>query len=138
MKKIIVPVDFSKHSEYAIESAAILAKRNNSEILAVHMLELSETSFSQSDSNNQLNDLFIMKRAEQQFEDFLNKKFLEGVKVTPIIKRFKVFRELNEIAKSEHADLVIMGSHGTSGMSEIFIGSNTERVVRHSDISVSN
>ncbi len=136
MKKIIVPVDFSKHSEYAIESAAILAKRNNSEILAVHMLELSETSFSQSDSNNQLNDLFIMKRAEQQFEDFLNKKFLEGVKVTPIIKRFKVFRELNEIAKSEHADLVIMGSHGTSGMSEIFIGSNTERVVRHSDIPV--
>ncbi|MGF1556064.1 universal stress protein [Paucihalobacter sp.] len=136
MKKIIVPVDFSKHSEYAAEAAAILAKRNNSEILAIHMLELSETSFSQSDSNDQLKDLFFIKRAEKQFEDFISKKFLKDVKVTPIVKRFKVFRELNEIAKAEHADLVIMGSHGTSGMSEIFIGSNTERVVRHSDIPV--
>lgn len=136
MKKIIVPVDFSKHSEYAAEAAAILAKRNNSEILAVHMLEFAENSFTQTDSNNQLNELFFIKRAEQQFEIFLKNKFLEGVKVTPLVKRLKVFSELNEIAKSEHADLVIMGSHGTSGLSEIFIGSNTERVVRHSDVPV--
>lgn len=136
MKKIIVPVDFSKHSEYAAEAAAILAKQNNSEVVLVHMLEFAENSFTQSDSKNQLNELFFMKRAEQQFKDFLNMKFLEGVKVTPVVKRLKVFRELNEIAKSENADLVIMGSHGTSGMSEIFIGSNTERVVRHSDVPV--
>ncbi len=136
MKKIIVPVDFSKHSEYAAEAAAILAKQNNSEVVLVHMLEFAENSFTQSDSKNQLNELFFMKRAEQQFGIFLQNKFFEGVKVTPLVKRLKVFSELNEIAKSEHADLVIMGSHGTSGMSEIFIGTTTERVVRHSDVPV--
>ena len=40
MKKIIVPLDFSEHSEYALETAAILAKQNNAEILALHMLEV--------------------------------------------------------------------------------------------------
>ncbi|HAI18599.1 MAG TPA: universal stress protein, partial [Xanthomarina gelatinilytica] len=40
MKKIIVPVDFSEHSEYALEAASMLAKKNNAEILALHMLEI--------------------------------------------------------------------------------------------------
>lgn len=136
MKKIIVPVDFSKHSEYAIETAAALAKRNNAEIIALHMLELSESSISQTDSNSQFNTLFYMKRAEQQFEDMLKKDVLKDVKITPIVKRFKVFKEVNDVAKTENADLIIMGSHGSSGVNEIFIGSNTERVVRHSDIPV--
>lgn len=47
MKKIIVPVDFSKHSEYALETAAALAKQHQSELVVMHMLELSESVFSQ-------------------------------------------------------------------------------------------
>lgn len=60
------------------------------------------------------------------------------MKVTPpIIKHYKVFSEVNEIAKKHEADLVIMGgSHGADGLSEIFIGSNAEKVVRTSDIPV--
>lgn len=136
MKKIIVPVDFSKHSTYAMEAAAILAKRNNADIIALHMLELSDTLLTQPEGNSQINELFYMKRAEQQFEEFLKKNFLKDVKVTPVVKRFKVFKEVNDVAKAENADLVIMGSHGSSGISEILVGSNTERVVRQSDIPV--
>src|SRR5690606_13822790 len=60
----------------------------------------------------------------------------KGAKITPIVKHFKVFSEVNDVAKEHGADLVIMGSQGTSGLSEIFVGSNTEKVVRHSDIPV--
>ncbi|MGF1557210.1 universal stress protein [Paucihalobacter sp.] len=136
MKKIIVPVDFSDHSAYAMEAAAILAKRNNSQILALHMLELSESSFSEQATNQPLNSIFFYKRAEQEFEEFLKRDFLKDVEVIPAIKKFKVFKEVNDVAKSEGADLIIMGSHGANGMNEIFVGSNTERVVRHSEIPV--
>lgn len=135
MKKIIVPIDFSEYSEYALETAAILAKKNNAEILALHMLELSEAILTK-DSSDQMESLFFMKLAEKRFTEFLDKPYLEGITVTPIVKHFKVFSEVNEVAKENQADLVIMGSQGSSGIKEYFVGSNTEKVVRYSEIPV--
>lgn len=47
-----------------------------------------------------------------------------------------MFSEVSQVAQDHSADLIVMGSHGTSGLSEIFVGSNTEKVVRHSEIPV--
>ncbi|WP_046743153.1 universal stress protein [Kordia zhangzhouensis] len=136
MKKIIVPVDFSKHSEYALEAAAMLARKNGAEILALHMLELSNAIISEDDNSKQAEAVFYLKLAEQKFTEFLDRPFLEDVSVTPIVKHFKVFSEVNEIAQDHSVDLIVMGSHGSSGIKELFIGSNTEKVVRHSEIPV--
>ena len=136
MNKIIVPVDFSKHSEYALKTAAILAKRYDAEILALHMLELDQGRL--TDSSNEHNEkmVFFLKLAEQKFDEFLNKDYLSGVTVIPLVKHFKVFSEVAEVAEDHGADMIVMGSHGSSGLSEIFIGSNTEKVVRYSKIPV--
>lgn len=136
MKKIIVPIDFSKHSEYAMETAAILAKKNNAEIIALHMLELSDTLLINADAEQHERAVFYIKLAEKRFEEFLNKPYLKGITVTPIVKHFKVFDEISEVAVDHSVDLIVMGSHGSSGLTEIFVGSNTERVVRHSEIPV--
>jgi len=136
MKKIIVPVDFSNHSNYALESAAILAKKYDAEIIALHMLEISETILTKGETDLQDETVFFLKLAEKRFTEFLAQDYLEGVKVTPIVKHFKVFSEVNEVAKEQNADLIVMGSHGSSGLKEIFVGSNTEKVVRYSDIPV--
>jgi len=136
MKKIIVPIDFSKHSEYALEAASILAKQNNAQILALHMLEISDSMLISSDNEQHAKAVFFLKLAEQKFETFLQKDYVEGVDIVPIVKHFKVFSEVSEVAKEHNADLIVMGSHGSSGLSEIFVGSNTEKVVRHSDIPV--
>lgn len=136
MNKIIVPIDFSKYSEYALEAAAILARKNNSEILALHMLEMSDTLLTGSDDGEKPKMLFFLKLAEQRFEEFLKKDFLEGIKITPIVKNFKVFSEVSDVAEEHEADLIVMGSHGVSGFTEVFVGSNTEKVVRHSKLPV--
>jgi nucleotide-binding universal stress UspA family protein len=136
MKRIIVPIDFSTYSEYALEMAANLAKKNNAEILALHMLEISETILTKGDEDLQLETIYFLKLAEKKFEDFLQKDFLDGVTVTPIVKHFKVFSEVNDVAKEHNADLIVMGSHGASGLKEVFVGSNTEKVVRHANIPV--
>jgi len=136
MKKIIVPIDFSEYSEYALETAAKLAKKYNAEILALHMLEMSDLMYTASDGLQNEKAAFFITLSEQKFEKFLNKDFLKGIKVTPIIKHFKVFSEVNDVAKKHDADIIVMGSHGTSGVKEFFVGSNTERVVRNADVPV--
>lgn len=136
MKKIIVPVDFSKYSEFALKAAATLAKKHDAEILVLHMLEVGSASISESAIQQQEMTIFYLKLAEKNFKSFLKKPYLKDIKVTPIIKHYIAFREVNRVAEEYDADLIIMGSHGVSGMKEIFLGSNTEKVVRNSDIPV--
>ena len=136
MKKIIVPIDFSEYSEYALETAAMIARKNNAEILALHMLEMSEAILTRTGTDMQMETMFFLQLAEKKFDDFLKKDYLKGLKVSPIVKHFRVFSEVNEVAEEYGADLVVMGSHGASGIKEFFIGSNTEKVVRHSNIPV--
>lgn len=136
MKSIIVPVDFSEQSENALKVAASLAKGNDAELLVLHMLELSPAIMNESGFIAQEQVVHLIKTGEKRFEDFLNKPYLKNIKIIPIIKHYKVFQEVNEIAEKHNADLIIMGSHGTDGLQEIFIGSNTERVVRSSDVPV--
>ncbi|MBU3010875.1 universal stress protein [Polaribacter vadi] len=136
MKKIIVPIDFSNHSEYALKAAALFAKKTDIVIYALHMLDLNEVNLSQSPDFSKEKAVYFLKLAEKKFEKFLQKDFLKDIKVVPIVKHFKVFSEINDIAKEVKADLIIMGSHGATGLKEFFTGSNTEKVIRHSEVPV--
>lgn len=136
MKKIIVPIDFSEQSEYALRVAADLAKKHGSEILALHMLELNQAMFNSSEGMHPEQTVFLLKLAEKRFGEFLSKPYLKGVSITPIIKHFKVFSELNEVAEKHEAELIVMGSHGSDGLKELFVGSNAEKVVRNAEIPV--
>ncbi|HET8803032.1 MAG TPA: universal stress protein [Aequorivita sp.] len=136
MKKILVPVDFSQYSEYAMEVAANIAKKHNSEIIAVHMMGLSEAVVTRDESKEVFEAMYYMKLAEKRFDEFLDKDYLKGVKVTDTVHNYKNFSELNDLAQEFNADLIVMGSHGSSGLKEVFVGSNTEKVVRTSEIPV--
>jgi nucleotide-binding universal stress UspA family protein len=136
MKKIIVPIDFSEHSEYALEAASNIARKYNSELIVLHMLELSNAILTAGSTALNEEAVFYLKLADQKFKTFLDKPYLEGIKVTPIVKHFKVWKEVNNVAIEHNANLVVMGSHGASGIKEVLVGSNTEKVVRHSDIPV--
>ncbi|MGB5554972.1 MAG: universal stress protein, partial [Flavobacteriaceae bacterium] len=103
MKKIIVPVDFSEQSENALKVAVSLAKKHGSEILALHMLELNQAMITSSEGFHPEQTVFLIKLAEKRFNDFLEKPYLKGVSVTPIIKHYKVFSEVNEVALEHKA-----------------------------------
>ncbi|MCR9182518.1 MAG: universal stress protein [Flavobacteriaceae bacterium] len=136
MKKIIVPVDFSSHSEYALQVAATMAKKFKAELFLLHMLDISDQLISITEATKRRELLFFMQLANKQFEQFIDKPFMKGVNVTPVIKHFKVFEEIDSTAKEIDADFIVMGSQGTSGVKGYFVGSNTEKVVRTSDIPV--
>lgn len=136
MKKILVPIDFSTHSEYALEVAAQLAKRYDTELVALHMMGMSQAVLTKEDSQEVMEAMFYMKLAEKRFQEFLNKDFLKGIKVHTTVQNYKEFQEINNVASDFECDLIVMGSHGSSGIHEMFVGSNTEKVVRHSEIPV--
>ena len=136
MKKIIIPVDFSEYSEFALEAAANIAHKHQSELIVLHMLELSDAVFTANENSVHQEVAFYIKIAEQRFKSFLNKPYLKDLKITTIVKHFKVFSEVNEVAKAHNANLIVMGSKGASGVKEVLIGSNTEKVVRHSEVPV--
>lgn len=136
MKKIIVPVDFSQQSEMALKTAASIAKKFGSEILVLHMLEMSDALMSYNEQAQHEQSVFLIRITEKKFEIFLDRPYLEGIQVTPIIKRYKVFNEVNTVAEKHNADLIVMGSHGVDGLKEIFVGSNAEKMVRNAKVPV--
>lgn len=136
MKKIIIPVDFSQHSEYALQTAAALAKQHNAELIVMHMLELSESVYSASSSERNEETAFMLMVANKKFEEFLDQPYLEDINVTPMIKHHKVLKEVSDVASNLKADLIVMGSRGLSDHAGIFTGSNTEKVVRYSKTPV--
>jgi len=136
MKKILVPVDFSSHSEYALEVAGSIAKKHNAEIIALHMLGISEAMVTQGNASNAFEAMYYVKLAEKQFTEFLDKPYLKDCTVTEAVYNYKAFSDMDRIVKEYEADFIIMGSHGSSGLSEVFVGSNTEKVVRNASVPV--
>lgn len=136
MKTILVPVDFSKHSEYALEVAAKIARKQGAGIVVVHMMGLPESYLTKDEKQEVFNAIYFMKLTKKKFDKFLDKDYLKGIEVSQAVRDYKVFSELNEVAKEHEADLIVMGTHGVTGFKEVFIGSNTEKVIRTSEIPV--
>ncbi len=137
MKKILVPTDFSEQAENALKVAAQLAKKHGSEIYLLHMLEIPLQEIDAMNTPSALPEaMFFMKLAEQKFEALLSKSYLKDIKVHDIVKNFPSFSSVIDTCHEHNVNLIVMGSHGASGLKEMFIGSNAEKVVRTSDIPV--
>lgn len=139
MKKILVPIDFSKEAKYACEVAAQIAKKVKCEIILLHMLDIPGASIDPIDSNNMRGGaqaIFFMKTIHKKFQKYKALPFFEGIKITESVKFHKAFNGVIEESKKNNVDLIVMGSQGATGLKEMLVGSNTEKVVRHSDIPV--
>lgn len=136
MKKILVPVDFSKHSEYALEVASKIARQHEAGIVLLHMIGLSDSVLANSEIAEEAEAKYFLKLAKDKIKEFTAKEYLKDISVNAIIQNYKDFTEVNNVAQEQNCDLVVMGSHGTGGLSELFVGSNTEKVVRTSDLPV--
>ena len=137
MKRILIPTDFSEHAEYALKVAAQIAKKNNGEIILLHMLELPHEGGDALGSGHNIPELMFFKNmAIKKLEDLMDSPYLDGIQVSEVIQFEKAFDGIINISKKNDVDLIVMGSHGASGFQEMLIGSNTEKVVRFSEVPV--
>lgn len=139
MENILVPTDFSEKAENALKVAAQIARKFNTEIYLLHLIELPADMVNpvgETRSNDLPEALFFMKLAKKNFDDLLSRPYLRGLKVHDIVEINKAFNGIMEASKKHNCDFVVMGSHGATGLREMFIGSNTEKVVRTSEVPV--
>ena len=134
MKTLLVPIDFSETSKKALQVAATIAKRIKAKIVITHMAGL-EDGFTKT-PNSFEEALYFSKVVGKKFEELVQAPYLDGILVEPILQKHLNFNSVSKMALEMNTDLIIMGSNGAKGFEEFFIGSNTEKVVRSSEIPV--
>ena len=138
MKKILVPVDFSKPSEYAARIATKIAKKIGAVIYLIHLIEIPSgvVDMGASSKFSIPESMLYLRKTKEKIVAFKEKNFPQDLKIEYFIKINTPFEGIRKCAHKIDADLIVMGSKGHSEFEEIMIGSNTEKVVRTSTVPV--
>jgi universal stress protein A len=136
-KKIVCPVDFSEFTDGIIKYAVSLAAKYDAELHLFHVIPNLNYFTPYESFLTPENIVLIEKNIEKEVEkDF--EKIIKGIDVPAkkIIKTGVVFIEIIDYIKEENIDLVVMGTHGRSGIEHILIGSVAEKILRKSPCPV--
>jgi nucleotide-binding universal stress UspA family protein len=142
MKKILVPVDGSEISLKAADEAVKLAKKFGSEVIFLSVVEMN--AFFYSGKPIPINIIEVQaefeKHATQEYEILLN-TLVEKYRDTGLVLKTKVLnglvdQEIEEFAKSENIDLIVMGRRGLSPVKRFIMGSTTRKIVTSGPCSV--
>ncbi len=143
MKKILVPTDFSKTAAMATDVAFDIAKRSGASITLLHVIEeATGGSFNvegQIAGSNMVDRLFTLKlieKAKSQMEKVVKDPKYSAVKVDGELRVGNPYHGMRTIIAEQKVDLIIMGTAGQTGVSNMLIGSNTEKVIRNSHCPV--
>jgi nucleotide-binding universal stress UspA family protein len=132
MKRIIVPIDFSDYSKKALRYAVEFAKQFSAEIILVYVVEPvvypADFSFGQVAIPSMENEL--RQRGEEQLAKLLENEAGRLIPSRAVVRSGKPFVEINMLAQEENADLIIIATHGHSGIEHVLFGSTAEKVVR--------
>ncbi len=139
MKKILVPVDFSPKSEEALKVAAEIARKTGAEIHTLHLIDIPESEIDVTMGRYIPTGpvaIRLFEQTHENFDEFLDKDFLNGITVYENVLVDNPVEGITEFAEKNDIDVIVIGSHGTTGLEDFFVGSNTEKVVRTSKIPV--
>lgn len=133
LKRILVPYDFSHHSEKALRHALAIAHQFGAEILLANIVEVSAYPVEYTLLPV---EVFGPQRQEEHLTEL--KKITDGleVKATPIVRIGCPWEELVNIAEREAVDLIVIATHGRTGLSRVLVGSVAERVIQHAPCPV--
>jgi nucleotide-binding universal stress UspA family protein len=133
--KILVPIDFSEHSQRALEEATALARKFGAELHLLHCLELftpiafapyNPTDYRAFESLRR----DFCQAAQAQLSDWSRRAAAAGVSVREHLAENRASAEAVELARQIGADLIVMGTQGLSGLKHLLLGSVAERTVR--------
>jgi nucleotide-binding universal stress UspA family protein len=143
MKTILVPIDFSPQSKHALDLAAEMARKGHIKIEAINIIEgLTPSSFNTMGDgiSNYTEDEFFLKKlydkTKENLQNLIDQGKYSGLKISASVVVGNPYQSISKAIADHEANLVIMGTKGTSGIDEVLIGSNTEKVVRYAKCPV--
>jgi len=134
LNRILVPTDFSDNAKAAVEYAAALADKFSSEVHLMHVTQdvtaslVPEPGFAFGPPDNFLQEL--RDDALNNLEALAKSDILQGAKVVTLVRHGPPFVEIVRYAREELIDLIVISTHGRTGLAHVFMGSVAEQVVR--------
>ncbi|HLF86139.1 MAG TPA: universal stress protein [Nitrospiria bacterium] len=129
IKKILVPTDFTVYSDHAIEYAIMVAREFEAKILLVHVIE--PMAYSVTDTVQIIDHYAALKTvAGPILKNLQNKLLKKGLEVDTLLLDGTPYLEIVKKSRQAGIDLIIMGTHGRTGIKHVLMGSVAERVVR--------
>ena len=132
IRKILIPIDFSQHSKKALSYAASFAKQFGAMLHIIYVVEPviypSDFAIGQLTFPNIENEM--REKAELEMENLLKNSTIKGFRLKKIVKDGIPFVEVTAYAQEEKIDLIILATHGHTGVEHILFGSTAEKIVR--------
>ena len=130
-KHILVPTDFSEYADYALDYAIELAKTLQARLTVLYVLHLSSLALGDAPPAVLDDTLKAMEtNAQQRTQMALARVQQAGLQGESAIVEGIPFQTIIETAERRDVDLIVMGTHGRTGLTHALMGSVAERVVR--------
>jgi nucleotide-binding universal stress UspA family protein len=137
---ILFPTDFSECGNFALSYAASLARTFNAKIICVNVIEPIVPTVGYSGMTEPLPIADIADQLEDSAERELPKLAecdeCAGIEVEELVVHGEAASEIVRVARDHHVDLIVISSHGRTGLGRILFGSTAEAVVRHATCPV--
>ncbi len=138
LQRILVPIDFSEHSKKALGYAIPFAEQFKASVDLLYVVEPTiypaDFSFGQVGFPNVEDEL--RQRGADELDAIMRKEIGSRVPARKVIRTGKAFYEIDQYAREEAIDLIIIATHGHSGVEHVLFGSTAEKVVRHAPCPV--
>jgi nucleotide-binding universal stress UspA family protein len=138
LERILLPTDLSECSERARSYACELAKRFEAELHLLHVVQpISLPGYGGPVPGSLSDELFHPEEgARRELEGWNGPAFEHAKRVVRSVITGTPFVEIVRYARNQNIDLIVMGTHGRSGLAHALLGSVTEKVVRKSPCPV--
>ena len=140
IRTILLPTDFSECGNYALSYATSLARTFGASIVCVHVIEPIVPTVGYSGMTEPLPIADIAEQLEDAAERELPKlaecEEAAGLQLEELIVHGEAASEIVRVAKERNVDLIVISSHGRTGLGRILFGSTAEAVVRHATCPV--
>ncbi len=138
-RKILVATDGSKYSNAAASEAVAIAKRCGASLIAASVVpyeSISPLGIVHSEMQWELVTEESRKAAENNIKNVKEIAEKEDVKIEELILEGRPYEAIINAAKEKRVDLIVVGSHGRTGLDRLLMGSVTERIIGHADCAV--
>jgi universal stress protein A len=133
IRRILYATDFSKASARALDEAVSLAKQNHAELLVAHVIEPAGQYAAGEDFGGAELYMKLEEAAEQDaqrsMQKLMGKLKQARVNAKSLLLKGLAHEQIVKAAKSRKANMIVIGTHGRTGLSKLFMGSVAGRVV---------
>ncbi len=129
-KRILCPIDHSDCSKEALKYAVSFARKDNAKLILLHIIDIRAFNEGLDTISAQVPDEDTLKQLKEKLLECIPEEIRDDMDVEAIVAQGIPFSEIIITAKKNEVDVIVIGSHGRTGISHMMLGSVSEKVVR--------